>query len=96
MISQKGLNVIGFLTLILVFVNMFLLVGNQSLQRIVAERQQAIMRSIQMQGPAREVISALANLAVRTEDEKLKQLLANHGITISVNNAPPAGAPKGK
>ena len=96
MISQRGLNVIGFLTLILVFVNMFLLVGNQSLQRIVAERQQVIMRSIQMQVPAREVISALANLAVRSEDEQLKQLLAKHGITVSVNLAPQGGASKGK
>jgi hypothetical protein len=96
MISQRGLNVIGFVTLILVFVNMFLLVGNQSLQRIVAERQQMIMRSIQMQGPAREVITALANLAVRTENDQLKQLLARHGITVSVNTAPAVGAPKGK
>jgi len=97
MISQRGLNLIGFLTLILVFVNMFLLVGNQSLQRIVAERQQVILRSIQMQGPAREVITALANLAVRTEDERLKQLLAKHGITVSVNPSAAAGATiKGK
>ena len=98
MISQRGLNAIGFLTLILVFANMFLLVGNQSLQRIVAERQQVIMRSLQMQGPAREVISALANRAVRADDEQLKQLLAMHGITVSVNPAPPPPAvvPKGK
>ena len=90
MISQRGLNIIGFVTLVLVFVNMFLLVGNQSLQRIVAERQQVIMRSIQMQGPAREVITALANLAVRADDEQLKQLLANHGIAVTVH-PPPAG-----
>lgn len=96
MISQRGLNVVGFITLVLVFVNMFLLVGNQSLQRIVAERQQAIMRSIQMQGPAREVINGLANLAVRTDDEQLKQLLANHGITVTVNPTPAARASKEK
>jgi len=96
MISQRGLNVVGFITLVLVFVNMFLLVGNQSLQRIVAERQQVIMRSIQMQGPAREVITALANLAVRTDDEQLKQLLANHGITVTVNPTPAARASKDK
>ena len=97
MISQRGLNLIGFLTLILVFVNMFLLVGNQSLQRIVAERQQVIMRSIQMQGPAREVITTLANLAVRTDDEQLKQLLSNHGIIVSVNPSSSGGAvAKGK
>lgn len=94
MISQRGLNLLGFLSLILVFVNMFLLVGNQSLQRTVAERQQLIMRGIQMQAPAREVITALANLAVRTDDEQLKQLLANHGITVTVNPTPAARAAK--
>ncbi|HXV48555.1 MAG TPA: hypothetical protein VEB61_07095 [Candidatus Binatia bacterium] len=87
MISQRGLNLLGFLSLILVFVNMFLLVGNQSLQRTVAERQQLIMRGIQMQAPAREVITALANLAVKSDDEQLKQLLVNHGITVTVNPA---------
>lgn len=94
MISQRGLNIIGFITLILVFVNMFLLVGNQSLQRTVAERQQVIMRSIQMQAPAREVITALANLAVRSDDEQLKQLLAKHGITVTVNPTPAGRAAK--
>ena len=89
MIGQRGLNLLGFVTLILVFVNMFLLVGNQSLQRVVAERQQFIMQSLQMQGPAREIIGAMATLAVRTDDEKLKQLLAKHGITVAVN---PSGA----
>jgi len=96
MISQRGLNLLGFITLILVFVNIFLLVGNQSLQRIIGERQQVIMRSVQMQGPAREVVTALANLAVRTENEQLKSLLAKHGITVSVSRGSAADAPKGK
>jgi rRNA-processing protein FCF1 len=97
MISQRGLNLFGFLTLILVFVNMFLLVGNQSLQRSVAERQQMIVQSIQMQGSAREIVGAMANFAVRTEDEQLKQLLTKHGITVTVNQQKSAGAAvKGK
>ena len=96
MSGQRGLNLFGFLTLILVFVNMFLLVGNQSLQRSVAERQQFIMQSIQMQAGGREIIAALANLAVRSDDEQLKQLLAKHGITVSVNPAPPSAAAKSK
>jgi allophanate hydrolase subunit 1 len=96
MLGQRGLNLFGFLTLILVFVNMFLLVGNQSLQRSVAERQQFIMQSIQAQAGAREVIAAVANLAVRTDDEQLKALLAKHGITVSIKSAPPAAAAKGK
>jgi MarR-like DNA-binding transcriptional regulator SgrR of sgrS sRNA len=49
-----------------------------------------------MQGPAREVITALANLAVRTDDEQLKQLLANHGITVTVNPTAAARASKEK
>jgi hypothetical protein len=93
MIGQRGLNLLGFLTLILVFVNMFLLVGNQSLQRLVGERQQYIMQSVQAQSGAREVIAAVANLAVRTDDEQLKQLLSKHGITVSVNAAPQPPTP---
>ena len=96
MIGQRGLNLFSFLTLILVFVNMFLLVGNQSLQRSVTERQQFIMQSIQAQTGAREIIAALANLAVRTDDEQLKELLAKHGITVSVKSAPAAAAVKSK
>lgn len=96
MIGQRSLNLFGFLTLILVFVNMFLLVGNQSLQRGVAERQQFIMQSIQAQAGAREIIAAVANLAVRTDDEQLKELLAKHGITVSVKPAPPSAAAKSK
>ena len=96
MIGQRALNLFGFLTLILVFVNMFLLVGNQSLQRVVGERQQFIMQSIQAQSGAREVIAAVANLAVRTDDEQLKQMLAKHGITVSVNPVAPPATPKTK
>ena len=96
MIGQRGLNLFSFLTLILVFVNMFLLVGNQSLQRSVTERQQFIMQSIQAQTGAREIIAAVANLAVRTDDEQLKELLAKHGITVSVKSAQAAAAVKSK
>jgi len=96
MIGQRALNLLGFLTMLLVFVNMFLLVGNQSLQRNVAERQQFIMQSIQAQTGAREMIAAVANLAVRTDDEQLKKLLAKHGITVSLNPAPPSVAAKSK
>ena len=88
MISQRGLNLLGFVTFMLVFANMFLMVSNQSLQRAIAERQQLIVRGLQMQGVAREVITAMANLALRTDDEQLKQVLTNHGIHVSVN--PPA------
>jgi hypothetical protein len=96
MIGQRALNLLGFLTLILVFVNMFLLVGNQSLQRVVGERQQFIMQSIQAQSGAREVIAAVANLAVRTDDEQLKQLLSKYGIIVSVNGLPQPVTPPSK
>ncbi len=93
MISQRGLNLVGFVTFMLVFANMFLMVSNQSLQRAIADRQQLIMRSIQMQGTAREVITAMANLAVRIDDEQLKQVLTNHGINLT---ASPSASRPGK
>jgi N-acetylglucosamine-6-phosphate deacetylase len=76
---------LAFITCILVVVNMYLFAGNQGLQREVAERQQFITQSMQIQALAREIITALANLAAKNNDEQLKQMLSSHGITVSLN-----------
>lgn len=86
---------LAFITCILVVVNMYLFAGNQSLQREVAERQQFITQSVQIQGIAREIVTALANLAAKNNDEQLKRLLTSHGITFS-ENPPTAAENRGK
>jgi hypothetical protein len=85
------LDVLAFLTLPLVGVNMYLVYTNQALQREVSDRQQFINQSVQLQQLTRELVNALANLAVKNNDEQIRQLLTARGITIST--APPPGQP---
>ena len=75
--------------LVLVVVNIFLFLQNRSIQSEVNNRQLFINQSVQLEQLNREIVTALANLAVKNNDEDLKLLLATHGITVSVNqNAP--------
>jgi hypothetical protein len=95
MLLQKSwfrwvLSGIAVLGLIFVVVNIFLFLGNRSIQGEVNDRQQFINQSIQLDRLNRELIAALANLAARNNDDQLRNLLASHGITFTVN--PPTGA----
>jgi hypothetical protein len=86
--AASGLKRIGFLTplavlvLILVLINVVLTIGNQSLRIQLAERQQFISQSMQMEGLYREIIQAVASVAVKTKDEQLMSLLASQGINV--------------
>jgi hypothetical protein len=95
MLLQKSwfrwvLSGIAVLGLIFVVVNIFLFLGNRSIQGEVNDRQQFINQSIQLDRLNRELIAALANLAARNNDDQIRNLLASHGITFTVN--PPTGA----
>ena len=90
---------IGFLTplagliLILVLVNVLLSLGNQSLRLDVTERRQFITQSVQLEDLHREIVAALASIAVKDNDEQLKSLLASQGISF-VGNPKAAGSAK--
>lgn len=79
------------LVLVLVLANVLLLMGNQSLQVTVSERQQYIAETIQLETLNRQVIAVLAEMALKTNDGELKKLLADVGIDLSPT---PAQAPK--
>jgi hypothetical protein len=83
---------LGFLCLLLVAVNASLVVGNRSLQRDVATRQQFVQQSVQLEGLYREIVRALAELAARNNDADVRTMLARHGITYTLN-PPAAGSP---
>jgi len=85
------LDVLAILTLPLVGVNIYLVHINQGLQREVSDRQQFIAQSVQIQQVTRDLASLLANLAVKNNDEQIRQLLTSHGITFSVT--PPSVQP---
>jgi len=88
-VAAYSVKRIGFLTplavliLILVLVNVLLTLGNQSVRLQLAEHQQFMNQSIQMEGLYREIVGALASVAVKTNDEQLKSLLASQGINVS-------------
>ena len=86
--GKLPLTALAVLMLVLVLVNIVLSLGNQSLRAEVNERQQFIAQSIQLEGLHREIITALATVALKTNDEQLKSLLASQGISFSPNPAP--------
>jgi hypothetical protein len=89
--GKLPLTVLAALMLVLVLVNIVLSLGNQSLRAEVNERQQFIAQSIQLEGLHREIITALATVALKTNDEQLKSLLASQGISFNPSPAPARG-----
>jgi len=96
------LTVLALVGAALAVTNMMLFQGNRAVQNEVAGRQQFVQQSLQLEGLYREMVKALADLSIKTQDGDLRTLLAGQGITISVapNAAaaptaqPPAEAPK--
>ena len=81
------------LILLLVIVNILIALGNQSIQAEMAERQQEIAQTIQLETLNRQLVTVLANMAIKTNDEQLKKLLAETGMNL---DAAPEGAPAKK
>ena len=80
--SKWVLTILSSLLLLLVVVNIFVSLGNQSIQTEVGERQQAISQTLQLEGLNRQLINVLASLALKTNDEALKTVLAAGGINL--------------
>ena len=91
--TVTGLAALGF---VLIVVNMVLFLGNRRIQGEVNTRQQFINQTLALDRLNREIIQALASLAARNNDDQLRGLLAEHGISFTVTPTPaPAPAPKG-
>jgi predicted Holliday junction resolvase-like endonuclease len=80
------------LILLLAIVNVVIALGNQSIQAEVSERQQEITQTIQLETLNRQLITVLANMALKTNDAELKKLLAESGINLDA--APESVAPQ--
>lgn len=83
-----ALTGIAGLTLILVVVNIALFLTNRTIQNEINTRQQFINQTMQHERLAQELVNALAGLALRNNDEQLRQLLAEQGITINPQSGP--------
>ena len=83
---------LAVLLLLLVLVNILISLGNQSLRMEVNERQQFLAQSMQLEGLHREIITVLATVALKTNNDQLKSLLASQGINLGQSPPPAAGA----
>jgi predicted Holliday junction resolvase-like endonuclease len=82
------LTTLSSLILVLVIINIALGLGNQSIQAEVSERQQIIAQTLQLETLNRQLIGVLANMAIKTNDEQLKKVLAESGINLGPADAP--------
>jgi hypothetical protein len=80
--KQLVSTIFSSLLLILVLVNILLAYGNQSLQSEVAERQQTIAQAIQLEALYRQVVTVIAEVAIKTNDPQLKELLKASGFAV--------------
>ena len=87
--GKRVLTGLAVLMLVLVLVNILMSLGNQSLRAEVNERQQFLAQSMQLEGLHREIITVLATVALKTNNDQLKSLLASQGINFG--QPPPAG-----
>jgi hypothetical protein len=71
------------LLLALVVLNAFLFSGNREIQREIAQRNQVIQQSLQLEPIYQWLVRALAEAAVGRQDEALRSLLASEGIQVS-------------
>lgn len=82
----------GF-SLLLVIVYIVLVQDNRSVQLEVNQRQQFINQSVQLGRINEALIRALATAAVKNNDDKLRDLLAQRGITINAAGEPVPSSP---
>lgn len=76
------------LAIVLVLVYISLVQDNRAVQAEVNRRQQFINQSIQLGRISDALIRALAAAVVNSKDDKLRDLLAQNGITVNAAGEP--------
>ena len=79
----------------LAIVNMVMFSQNRAAQAEVGSRAQYIQQAAQVEPLYREMVKALADLAVRNNDTQLRDMLAKQGITVTATapQAAPSAPP---
>ena len=84
---------LGAVTIVLVVANFFVQSSNLSIQAEVNQRQQFINQSTQLKRVDDLLIRAIAQAAVTAKDDKLRDLLAQQGVTLTPTATEPVAAP---
>jgi len=90
---QSWVTLVAAIGVVLVLVNMVLVERNRTLQAEVNARGQYIQQTTRAEVLHRELINAIANLAVRNKDDALRTILTQHGITFNPGQVPVGGGP---
>jgi hypothetical protein len=88
------LTALGVLSLALVITNIVLFTGNREAQNEFSTRAQYIQQSQQLEPLYQGIIRRLAEIAAKTNDAQITQLLTAQGITYTVNPPKDDAAPK--
>lgn len=78
--------------LLLAVGNGVLFTQNRVVQTEISARQQYVQQTVGLEGLYRDIVKALAELAVKNNDAQLLQMLSAQGINVSVTPTP-ASAP---
>ncbi len=81
---------LGALCLVLALANVTMASMNRGLQGDIGVRQQYVQQSVQLEGLYREIVRTLAELGASNNDQDVRALLQQHGISYTIN-APAAG-----
>ena len=87
----RAFAVISGLALVLMIVGIAFAISDQSLRQQAAERQQIINQGAALSQINTRLLNSLAQAALRDNDEKIKQLLEQHGIALKGNTGPETG-----
>jgi hypothetical protein len=91
--TDFALSVLCALVLAAVALNVWLSHSNRSLQADVNSRAQYLQQSAQLENLYREIVKALAELAVKSNDRQVIGMLQSQGISV-IANAPAAVTPQ--
>lgn len=81
------LTVMAAGALLLVAANMYRFADNRKTQFEVAQRNQYIQQTVALEALNREIVTALAQLAVRGPDEQIRAMLSTLGLSVTESPA---------
>ena len=89
------LTILAAATASLVVASMVRFAENRRLQAEVSQRAQFVQQTVPLEALNREIVTALAQLAVRGPDEQIRAMLSSLGISVSENPAVMTPSPAG-
>ena len=90
------LTAMGAVALVLVVVNISLTLSNSDLRAQVNERQKFINQSIQLSQLHNQLVRGLATLAARSNDQQLREVLEQQGISFTLGDKSAVGQGRGE